>query len=106
MDAKSLSGGFDWLVTPFSHFSGNTDVLLKDEDATDTRIEQLEKYGLGFTFQKTVAIGYLNNDSRLCHLSIFFSLVSAYVCVKEKIPLDESKVTSANPTCIGLGLYV
>lgn len=64
--AKSLSGGFDGLVTRFLHFSGNTDVLLRDEDSTDTRIEQLEKDGRGFTFQKIVTVGYLNNDSRLC----------------------------------------
>lgn len=66
--AKSLSGGFDGLVTRFLHFSGNTDVFLRDEDATDTRIEQLEKDGRGFTFQKTVTVGYMNNDPRLCHL--------------------------------------
>lgn len=41
--AKSLRGGFDGLVTRFLHFSGNTDVLLGDEDVTDTRVEQLEK---------------------------------------------------------------
>lgn len=36
-------GVLDGLVTQFIHFSGNTDVLLRDEDAADTRIEQLEK---------------------------------------------------------------
>lgn len=59
--AKSLRGGFDGLVTRFLHFSGNTDVLLRDEDATDTRIEQLERDEGGFTFQKTLTAGYTNN---------------------------------------------
>lgn len=74
--AKSLSGGFDGLVTRFLHFSGNTDVLLRDEDATDTRIEQLEKDGRGFTFQKTVTVGYMNNDPRL--------IITDWFCIKRR----------------------
>lgn len=105
--AKSLSGGFDGLVTRFSHFSGNTDVLLRDEDATDTRIEQLEKDGRGFTFQKTVTIGYLNIYYRLCHLFRFFlhktHIYLMCVCGKVKTPHHDSEVTSANSTCIVLG---
>lgn len=55
-------GVLDGLVTQFIHFSGNTDVLLRDEDAADTRIEQLEKDGRGFTFQKTATVGDMNVD--------------------------------------------
>lgn len=62
---KSLSGWFDGAVTRL--FSGNTDVLWRDVDATDTRTEQLEKDIRGFKFQKTIDVGYLNNISRLCH---------------------------------------
>lgn len=53
--AKSLSGGFDGLVTRFLQFSGNTDVSLRDEDATDTRIEQLERMEEALSF-KTVTL--------------------------------------------------
>lgn len=38
-----VGGGVDGLVKRLFHFSGNTDVLLRDEDATDTRVGQLEK---------------------------------------------------------------
>lgn len=58
--AKPLSGGFDGLVMRFLYFSGNTDVLFTDEDASDIVIEQLERDGRGFTFQKTVTVGFMN----------------------------------------------